>query len=276
MKRVALIDIGELGWSLYLVAHARWLKEQGNKVLVMTSKDRRCLYEGVADTIMPTPQKFYEIWGEMPQHCLGRYGANESELVEYFERNIPKSYVLADKFRFNCVWFFEDKMIHAPFKMRQDLNGKGILIFPRWRPEPQYATRNLPKDWWIGLVNTLCMVYSDFRIIALGTKNGAYDLEEVKSSSFENLVGKTESVQDVIDLCSIAITAIGSASSLPKISLLQGVPTFVIGHEKERVIKTDNWLNTEVGFREIGIDDYNSFDDKTCDTEIMNFINRFL
>jgi len=273
VNKKAIIDIGELGWSLYLVAHARWLKEQGNEVLVMGLKDRHCLYEGIADKILEVPKTFFDKFGEYPQQCCGRNGCDENALVEYFARNIPRHFNLAEGFRFNCVWFFEGKTIYEPFKVDKELQGKHILVFPRFRDEYDFAFRNLPKAWWVGLVNTLCMAYADYTITAMGTKSGAYDLEEVEYKNFNNLVGKTDSVQEVINFCGVSDVAIGSASSLPKVSLLQRVPTYVVGHEKERVVKVENWLETPVGFWEIDTYGYNDFDDNMCITDICKFIN---
>jgi len=81
--------------------------------------------------------------------------------------------------------------------------------------------------------------------------------------------------KNMIDECQLAIVAIGGSSSLPKISLLQKVPTFIIGHEKKRVIENENWMKTRVGFYEIYRDAYGKFnfkDSKNCVDKILDFI----
>ena len=60
--KLAFIDIGELGWSMYVNAHIRWLKQQGEvSVAVITYPDRRCLYEGLADVVIDAPAEFYKL-----------------------------------------------------------------------------------------------------------------------------------------------------------------------------------------------------------------------
>ncbi|MCK4792823.1 MAG: hypothetical protein KAV87_54340, partial [Desulfobacteraceae bacterium] len=144
-----------------------------------------------------------------------------------------------------------------------------ILIFPRYRNS---VTRNLPKAFYISMINLICDEFPDCFVRTIGTANGAYDINEVQKNNYINWVGKSESIQDLIDSCQSAIAVVGSQSAPPKISLLQGVPTFIIGHERERHINAENWMRTKVAFYEIRGDSYNNFSSLDCMDKIVDFI----
>ena len=63
-----------------------------------------------------------------------------------------------------------------------------------------------------------------------------------------------------------------SQSAPMKLALLQGVPSFMIGHEQERHVKQENWAATKAGFYSISKADYNTADVTDCIDEIVNFI----
>lgn len=272
--RTALVDIGELGWSLYLSAHARYLIEKEQKeVVIVTFPERFPLYEFVHETIS-VPNDFYPEFGQYPKQCLGLYGSDEEALRDFFLTVIPKDSQFPDWFRFNCIWNFQNKTVYKPYPIsilqKPPLNRR-ILMFPRFRSEPVFSWRNLSKRFWINLGEALSETFLNFTITAVGTKDGAYDLKELEGiANFENLVGRTKTVQSVIDLCGESVGAVGSASSLPKLSLLQQVPTFTIGHEKQRCEK-ENVLGTRFGFYEVDKDGYGSLPEEPCTTEVIHF-----
>lgn len=82
----------------------------------------------------------------------------------------------------------------------------------------------------------------------------------------------SEDVQDLIDRCQVAKVAIGSQSAPPKISLLQGVPTFIIGNERIRHVNSENWMRTKIGFYDVHKDSYYKFDFEDCEDKIISFI----
>jgi len=275
--KILLADIGELGWSLYLSAHAAWLKaHKGADILVYTFPDRACLYRDSA-RIKKVPRSFHKSFGNHPQTCFGRYGVEPDRLRTYFEALAPKDYSFPEYFNFSCDWFFLGKMIHKPYFARRRVRGPGILVFPTYRTHPLVAWRNLPKNFWIDLIRKLNRHFPECKITALGTKEGAYDLSECKTiKEFKNLVGKTGSLQTVIDFCEEAAAAIGSASSLPKLALHQGVPTFIIGHERQRDTERENWFKTPVGFFEVEKGKYHLAEQERCYHAIVAFTEAVL
>jgi hypothetical protein len=109
----------------------------------------------------------------------------------------------------------------------------------------------------------------------MGTKEGAYNITYkydelgVAKSNYINHIGKTPTIQALIDRCQCAIGAVGSQSALPKIMLLQSVPTYMIGHSKQRHQEEENWGKAKCGFWETG--DYNNFYSGECIEKIVEF-----
>jgi len=268
----AFVDIGELGWSLYLSAHTRWLKRQDQSVaLTMTFSDRMCLYEGLADDVRAVPSNFNQKFGHGVASGFGLQQITADQMRGYFNNILTPEYFVSGKMSFRCVKpIFSGQVIFEPYPYKANHSDKSeILVFPRYRNS---VTRNLPKTFYISLINLICDEFSDYFVRTIGTANGAYDIDEVRRSNYINYVGKSESIQDLIDSCQSAIVAVGGQSAPPKISLLQGVPTFIIGHERERHINSDNWMRTKVGFYEIRGDSYNNFNSANCMDKIIDFI----
>ena len=113
--------------------------------------------------------------------------------------------------------------------------------------------------------------------IAMGTKEGAWDIGYknvelgVNQANYINHIGKTPTIQALIDRCQCAIGAVGSQSAPPKIMLLQDVPTFMIGHTRKRHQEEENWGKAKCGFWEIGFVDYNKFYSWECIDKIVEF-----
>lgn len=280
--KLAFVDIGELGWSLYLSAHIRWLKRNtDNSVSVITYPDRGCLYEGIADIILDVPKVFYSQFDIHQQNGLGLRTTSPHVLRRFFLPYIPKDYNLSPSPNFSCDFLFwnsnnKHKFIFEPYKNLNTLEGDGeILVFPRCRLEvanvPDRAKRNLPLSFYAYLVKRLCVEFPELIVRTIGTKAGAYDIH-LEKTNYVNWVGKSSSMQDFIDRCQLAVTAIGSQSAPPKISLLQGVPTFMIGHQRQRHISIENWMATKVGFYDIARGSYGQIDIKDCTEKIILFI----
>lgn len=273
--RTAFVDIGELGWSLYLSAHARWLKRQGRPMsLVITLPDRMCLYEGLADAVRAVPADFNREFGQTIASCFGLEGVPADRLRGYFNRMLAPDYSVSDEMTFRCrpywPYAYKGKFLYASYPYKTELSGpKEILVFPRWR---NAVNRNIPKNFYIMLLSLLCDKFQDCIIRTIGVSNGAYDIYEVKKENYANLVGENSGLQDFIDRCQVAVAAVGSQSAPPKISLLQGVPTFMIGHERDRHVSQDNWAGTKVGFYEIPRASYDKFNFADCTARIMEFV----
>lgn len=268
-------DIGELGWSLYLAGYLRWLNQNGdNDYCLFTEPARKCLFNTITPVIHDLPFDFKEKFGTYSQDGFGLYGVPHHILADYFRNQFNHSPrpELAPEFRFSCNRFFAGKMIFKRYPSKGSDIADPIIIFPRYRTHSHHAKRNLPEIFYLRLAAKLCDSFPLNPIVAVGTKSGAYDLC-VPNNNFINLVGKTHTLQSLLDLCFSAVAAVGGTSAPPKISLLQGVPTYVIGHEQNRFAHDDNWMNTLCGFWEIDANDYNSFDSRECIDDIVDFVS---
>lgn len=278
MNKLAFIDIGELGWSLYLSAHIRWLKKNSDSMIaVIGFPDRRCLYAGLADDIIDVPKAFYKKYDLNMQdsHKIRKVGWDELET--FFESCVPKGYRFAKRNEYS-IKIISDSRIFMPYKYSKlPEDGEGgymrteILIFPRCRTHPLWARRNLSEKFYLELIERLCDEFPKLTVRTIGTKRSAYDIMTDRFN-YINWVGKSKSLQDMIDRCQTAIAAVGSQSALPKISLLQDVPTFIIGHQKERHIGRENWMNTKIGFYEIAKKDYAELKNKDCIRAVVAFV----
>jgi len=275
--KLAFVDVGELGWSLYLSAHARWLKREGYPIpLVVTLPDRMCLYEGLVDDVRAVPPDFNRKFGQSIASCFGLEGVPADRLRSYFDNMLAPEYYVTDEMTFRCrpYWphAYEDSLLFEPYPYKTELSGpKEILVFPRQR---DFVARNIPKKFYISLINQLCDLFQDHVIRTIGASNGAYDIKEIKKENYINQAMKSSSLQDFIDRCQLAVATVGSQSAPPKIALLQGVPTFMIGHERKRHVEDENWKSTKVGFYEIHKGFYDRFDLADCIAKIIDFMRR--
>ncbi len=278
MDKIAFIDAGELGWSLYLNAHIRWLREKTDSMIaVITYPDRKCLYANLTDDIMYIPDTFQEKYDIKTQDSFKLRKLSWEELQAFFLSYLPKGYRFADYSEYPKN-LFSDNRIFAPYeysKPPENAQGgyirTGILIFPRCRSYPLWERRNLPEIFYLELLERLCDEFPELTIRTIGTKSGAYDME-INKSNYINWVGKGKDLQEMIDWCQVAIAAIGSQSALPKLSLLQGVPTFVIGHQKGRHVQEENWMKTKIDFYHIDKRAYRTFNDSACVDAIITFV----
>lgn len=273
MNKIAFIDVGELGWSLYLSAHIRWLKKNSDfMIAVIGFPERKCLYAGLSDDIIDVPKAFYEKYDLNMQDSFKLRKVGWDELNAFFLAYIQKGYHFA-KYKEYPNKIISDSRIFAPYTYsKPPEDTKEIIIFPRCRPL-LWMLRNLPEDFYSDLIKRLCDEFPELTIRTIGTKRGAYNLK-IDKPNYINWVGKEETIQDLIDRCQSAIAAVGSQSAPPKISLLQGVPTFIIGHQKERHVLKDNWMKTKVGFYIIDKRAYRTFNDPACIDAIVRFVRK--
>lgn len=275
------VDIGELGWSLYLSAHIKWLNRNEEHPMVITYKDRMPLYE--CPTFEP-PDEFKETYGQYSQDGFGLYGVKAGELEQFFKNYFP-AWTMPSYFTMSCTPLPADKLLYTPYDYSAGIDeGDKILIFPRFRktyyPKEElkhkhpihYEKRNLPKVFYQKLAYLLAKLFPNTTIYSIGHKDGAYDLD-VQATNFINLIGQTD-LQDLIDLCKGAKLAIGGTSAPPKITMLQGVPTVVIGHEKKRFEEEENWGNTDILFYTVPNNDYQLVNIDDCIKSIMIFARK--
>ena len=271
--KTAFIDIGELGWSMYVNAHIRWLKRQGDaSVAVVTYPDRRCLFEGLADIVIDAPAQFYRLFDIRKQNCLGLQKISPDILKRFFIPYLPAGYGIPEDFIIGCRCRFGDRLAFEPYKYSEKLEGrKEVLIFPRRRLGGWYSYRNLPESFYAQLILKLCDEFPNLNIRTIGTTMGAYDIN-VNKSNYINHTGKAGSLQDMIDRCQTAVATVGSQSGPPKIALLQGVPTYMIGNQRQRHMEGENWMGTSVGFYSVSDNNYGGIDVAACIGEIVAFI----
>ncbi|GAG82204.1 unnamed protein product, partial [marine sediment metagenome] len=110
--KLAFMDIGELGWSMYIAAHVRWYKEKtSDEVAVMTYPDRRCLYDGLADVVMNLPSTFYTAFDTRKQNCLGIQKVLPDVVKNFLSAHLTNGYRVPDYFIMRCKPQFGDKLI---------------------------------------------------------------------------------------------------------------------------------------------------------------------
>lgn len=272
--KIIYVDIGELGWSLYLSAHVRWLKRNSeDHIGIMTFVDRKCLYRGLADSIYDVPGDFHKRFRLGTETKFGLKGTSADELKDYFVKRIPTEYELGGFFgRHDKI---KAKTIFEPYAYSKELNAeKEILVFPRWRNMGRPSTRNLPREFYIKLIGALCDTFPDYIIRTMGISSGSYSIfnDEVKKNNYRIGVKENADLQELIDRCQVAVAAVGSQSAPPKISLLQGVPTFMIGHQREKHMETQNWMSTKVEFYDVIKKHYAELNFVDCIEKIISFI----
>jgi len=273
--KFVFVDVGELGWSLMLSMHIRWLRENtSHSLAVIALPDRKCLYRGLVDLLLDVPQDFCRTFDVTRQSCLGLHKVGSVRLTKYFTPHIPEGYVFPEGFAIGSVGGFEKwPRIVESYNYSKKLDGrKEILVFPRCRRWGEFISRNFPKKFYIDLIRELCVSFSACDVRTLGVKLGAYDIVEVKQSNYINGVKDKGDLQELIDRCQLAVAAIGAQSAPPKISLLQGVPTFMMGHEEKRHKFTDNWLQTKAGFYYVHKKQYSQINTVDCISKIIEFI----
>lgn len=273
------LDVGELGWSLYLSAHLRWLKHIGkSKPSIMLLPGREVFYRGLVDKIFPVPEDFYTTFDLEKKDRFGFLGVSPAYLRIYINSKLPKGYQLSKRQAFtddNWTTVFAGQRIFEPYEPKRHFGGikNKIFVFPRFRETKYFNRRNLPRAFYVDLISRLCEKFQDYSIIQMGTIGGAYDIgrHEIKRPNYTcRFSGST--IEDLIWWMQFAIGAVGSQSFPLKLSLLQGVPSFIIGHEKFRHVRSENWMKTRVGFYEIDRNGYNDFYSEDCIDNIVEFL----
>lgn len=246
-----LADVGELGWSIYL---------KGRDIPVMTYPERFCLHKNPVALPVDFP------FNKALQNGFGFKDVKHSDIIKYFHGN---GIEIDSSQKLDCDKDQIKDLNIKPYEVvnRHDLD---IIVFPRCRVDEGFSKRNLPEAFYRELLQKLCVEFNENKIISIGSTKGSYNIN-LSNSNYTNLVGNT-SIQDMIDYVSSAKVCIGGASAPPKYSLLQGTPTYVIGHEKYRVTVEENWSNTKVGFCEIPKYGYAHID-TNCINGIMRFID---
>lgn len=261
MKKISLIDIGELGWSLEISAHARWLIKHRHRVEVLTYPDRKALYPRCQVT-------FIKLFENAILDGMGLLNVDRAQTLRQL-RGLAK-YKVPSNLTLKYDRFWGRRQIFKAFRVISK-KKPSVLIFPRVRPG-NHASRNLPREYYKKLI----MKLYPYRVVAIGKLGYSYKLDVPENDNFHSFVRKDTTIQNVIDCCGTAYCAIGSQSALPKLSLLQGVPTFIVGHQKDRHLRNENWMSTEAGFYQVTSRDYKHIDVDDCVLKTMDWLSRWL
>lgn len=277
-------DIGELGWSLYLSAHLRWIKNRHPEAesLVCCSPGRAALFKDVAD-ICFLPKAFYEKFDVSMQNCFGIKNVNFESIINFFSDYVEAGYEVYGDFPYRIREYRDAlklPLCFQPYSVNPNFKKSGrrrILIFPR-RRLAGFSSRNLPKEFYTKLINVLCNQFESKTITLIGEPNGTYEFndEELTFPNVQNMISPEYSIQDLVDVCSESDMAVGGASAPPKITALQRIPTFIIGHEKKRCIKTENWSGTSIGFFKVRAKEYGNVDIDKCVRKVEAFSKKYI
>lgn len=264
-KKIKLFyDISELGWSMYLAAHIRYLFEHNVKAAVVTPKAKEVLYRGVAHEILPMPQQYKVKYHTLPSDGNHLFDPEtNTRLKDHLELSKPfreayPGYKIVTKYS-----TFADQRVFKPYqhtKESEEFCKKNfgdnlvIIIFPRHR-ESKFKCRNVDKEYWIEIATKLCSSFTDCIIVSIGSKNGAYDIM-IDHTNYYNLVryDDNKTLDILVALCNsnMALATVGTQSGPIKISLLCKTPSFIYGHEETRHLITENWSKTDAGFWMLG------------------------
>ena len=266
-------DVGELGWSFYLSAFLRHKKSIGDKSIVMTYPGRMALYRNVCECI-PLQENYHKIFGTYSADGFGLYDKSKKriDLRTYFTLVTPEGYTLYPDLKFRCDSFWNGNTIFSSYEVKEIKKERTILVFPRCRMDVPYNTRNLPEPFYHKLIKTLALEFPNLIVVSMGELESSYNITcPGIMSNYLNEVCAGSDLQNVIDRCANSVVTIGSQSALAKLSLLQGVPTYIIGHSEERHTYHDNWMKTRVAFHRIDKNAYPTFASEECLKHILCF-----
>ncbi|PIE53362.1 hypothetical protein CSA37_01515, partial [Candidatus Fermentibacteria bacterium] len=196
-------DVGEIGWSMYLAAHIRYLHENRRPAAVATAEAKRVFYRGTASEILPVPFEWKEKFGGFPSDGGHLYNP-------VTRRRIKDHQILSEPFRKAYPGYdvvtrygtFPNERTFAPYNHSEEAEEfvretfqqrKAILIFPRHRGS-KFKGRNIPRRYWEIIADALCERFPENTVAAFGSRNGAYTDLSVSRENYMNLVGRNDAV----------------------------------------------------------------------------------
>lgn len=258
-------DVGEIGWSMYLAAHIRYLHEKGEPAAVACAGAKTVFYRGTAAEILPIPEEWKDKFGGFPSDGGHLYNPRT-------RRRIKDHNLLAEPFRKAYPHYetvtrygtFPDQRVFAPYNHSAEAETfcKGtfsdsgvIMVFPRCRTS-KFKGRNIPRRHWVKIISALCDEFPECIIASFGSRNGSYTDLDVSRRNFISLAGTNDakSLDWMVALCNTgqAKAAVGNQSGTVKMTLLCKTPTFIFGHEEKRHTEDENWSKTRVAFHSVG------------------------
>ena len=258
-------DIGELGWTMYLAAHMRYLHDRGEPASIAVPDARRVFYRGYAKRLLPIPEGWYRLFGGYPQDGTHLYDPATRRRIK--DQSLLAGPIIEQYPDYEVVMRygkFKGEAIFGPYQHSPGMEELAaelfqdrqiILVFPRCR-SGKFGGRNLSRRTWERMVASICREFPALLVVGMGSGNGAYAGLHQGHPGYRDLVGYNDDVtlDLMVALCNTrrAVAAVGSQSGTVKITLLSGVPSFIIGHEEERHTVTENWAGTPAGFYRAG------------------------
>lgn len=249
--------VGEFGWELcYWQAHGRWLKDMvpDIEIYAVTFPGRQVLYRDFADRIVFHSEETMSRFGRLDSY--NSQGFDRKEYFVYVGRMIERfhAYGAVTTPNHNGRFYIDpDKMVFRRFQSLKSLGdcleleeveGKRyVMLFPRQRGDG----RDWPEKNWSRLLDLL--LKGGYGVV-IGGVQGFSSLVKGKGKGIVNLVARDEfhALDLVVHYLNKVGMALGSQSALPILSLHQGVPTLMWGHEQERHERELNWFDTPCRF----------------------------
>jgi hypothetical protein len=292
-KPLCFYDVGELGWSLPLSAHVNYLHNISDReIWVYTWPERFTLYRHIGIKFIEIPREIEAKFKLLDQDGTHLYDHRTKQRVKnslitvifetYLRERGLDVEVCNDYGEFHGERTFESLVPSSDIQkkiMDQFLN-KVILVFPRARIG-KFGSRNLTREFYVYLINWLCDEFKNHIVLSIGTMEGAYCID-APHGNYKNWVtmNNEKKLDYIAGLCRLnyASFAVGSQSSLPKLTLLCKTPSFMIGHERERHVHYDNWMNTPVGFYDVSLDfsdNYYLSNKEECVKDVIAFGRKY-
>jgi hypothetical protein len=254
-----ILDVGEIGWSLYHRAHLQWRKDQGENppnVMVWTLPDRMRLYEGLCMVCRADLPNSLRSPFLLRNSFLYDGGPDINKIWE--ECKIDPSTVIHGwrGYEWKSAKCYKGKMTFKPipvhdFEMDEyfemvgiefDHSKTNIILLPRYKFGAKYTERrNWGKDNWKELLNKL-VDHTNYNIIVAGKYGQVYDFM-YQTERVVSLVSENDPLERILYALNAPNTAlaVSSQSFLGKLALLQNVNTIMWGHQKQRHQVDENW-----------------------------------
>lgn len=265
-KPLLFCDTSEIGWSMYIAARMKWLRDRGHIVAVSCDPSKAVLYRGVAHAIEPLPFRYIKDLAHLPSDgnhlydpATGQKINNRDALLRPFQEAFPEY----DLVRQYSRWphertFYPYNASPAAIRRVEAVVPKGakcVLVFPRHRTS-KFASRNIPKDVWQRMIAGILEGFPQWYVVSLGASDGAiaFRPEEFGKAAgrFIDLVSYpdewTLDMMVALARSEAGVAAVGNQSGPLKMTLVCGLPTFMFGHERERHTVEENFLGTAAGF----------------------------
>jgi hypothetical protein len=279
---VVSFSISEMGWMLqFWQSYLRYLKHEvypDHKFIVMTNIQYHPIIQDFVSYTIDLPKEFYELNLEtdcyespLPGSPPGSLTPPEvwKFLIDYLRKhyNVDKAVEIWTPRGYSKV-IANKPQTFVKYSSTETFNfNKPIItIFPRARTRA--ANRNVPEFVWREVVDKL---KDTFMIVLSGTPSGAC-LGDYNHENVINLIQYSgeDKLERTMDYLCNSVVSISSQSGPTHLSLLCDIPSYIIGHEKQRHTVTENRFSTPTSFRYVA--DYRAIDATTILSDVRDFM----